>query len=216
MSTAETVQRTDIAAAKRRCAAISAPDRAPLDLRRARELCRRNDRRAQRLRHRPRRSRRDRAAERPGDGDRVSRHRRGRRRGAAQSGLSRPRNSNSICPTSAPRRWSSKRAASGPASKWRKARHRASLTLRPNAEAGAGAFELVRRARRQGRRRAGCAERGRCRADPAHFGHDLAAEDRAAVAAQRQRLRPTTSREASSSRRPTAASTSCRCSTSTG
>ena len=96
------------------------------------------------------------------------------------------------------------------------ARHDRSSTLRPDAEKGAGSFTPDARRRMAGScRRSGFARAGRHRAGAAHLGHHLAAEDRAAVAAQRLRLGRQHRARRWRSRRTIAASTSCRCSTST-
>ena len=139
-----------------------------------------------------------------------------RDRGAAQSGLQRRRVRILHGATSRPRRWSSKPAATSPAIEVaRRSSASLVLTLTPARRQGAGDFALV------GRRAAQAAQPGdrrarRHRADPAHVGHDLAAEDRAAVAAQCRDLGRQHRAHARSFARPIAASTSCRCSTSTG
>ena len=103
---------------------------------------------------------------------------------------------------------------------WRSPRATACTLLRLMSDAGK-ARRLVRpQARRRGHQtrhaRAGLCTAGRRGARAAHVRHDLAPEDRAAAPAQCLRLGAPYRRNACADAATTAASTSCRCSTSTG
>ena len=74
--------------------------------------------------------------------------------------------------------------ASGPASRGGAKTRRAHRSAASGRRSWSGRVRACGGERRQDRRRARSGRRGRCRADPAHFGDDIAAQDRAPVAAQ--------------------------------
>ena len=196
--------------------AIRAPGAKPLSFGALRRLVQSSRRTAQFLRHRRGRPRRDRAAERPRNGDRLPGDRDRGDGGAAQPGLSRRRIPFLHVRPRAPRHSSSKRAA-----RRRRWRSRSDLgitivTLTPAPQRGRRHIHPRLRVAGGPRPFDG---RGPARSDgarPAHLRHDLAPEDRAAVAARTSACRRPISPRRSPSRRPIAGSRSCRCSISTG
>ena len=128
-----------------------------------------------------------------------------------------PTSSTFICPTSTPERWSCSKGRR--ARRARSPRHAASRssTLVPDMTDPAGAFSSKRDADGAIHRRPpGLRRRRRRRAGAAHLGHHLASEDRAAEAPQHDRVGAQHRPRAAALARTTCASTSCRCSTSTG
>ena len=140
-------------------------------------------------RHRPRRPGGDRAAERPGDGGRLRR----RRRGATTAPLNpayRDEEFEFYLTDLKAKAWWSSRACESPARAVAAARSACRWSSWSPAEATAGDSRL-RAAARAARRPPGRAGRaGRRGAGAAHLRHHLAAEDRAADPHQPHRLRP--------------------------